>query len=252
MVKGNRVNLTEGMEAELLAEVNHFCPLCHKPLIEQKGNRKYKKYQIAHIYPHSATPEQRIILAGVPKESDIESRGNLIPLCKDCHGRQDFHTTRDDYLRLRATKLECAGRYQAKIAAYDSPLEPGIKALMEALSKFSGKEKISLSLDPLMVKQKVGDGLLCRKILHSVTQYFSFVQNEFKRLEIEKHCKFELIASQIRQYFLRTEKFELFQDQIFNQIVEWIMEKTQSSREASEIVVSFFVQNCEVFRALTK
>ena len=41
--------------------------------------------------------------------------------------------------------------------------------------------------------------------------------------------------------------------QIFNQMVDWLMTKTLSeSKEACEIVISFFVQNCEVFREITE
>ena len=40
---------------------------------------------------------------------------------------------------------------------------------------------------------------------------------------------------------------------IFDQLVNWVMAKTCStSREACEAIVSFFVQNCEVFREITK
>ena len=40
---------------------------------------------------------------------------------------------------------------------------------------------------------------------------------------------------------------------VFDQIVEWVKLKSgNDNRIASEIVVSFFVQNCEVFDAITE
>ena len=40
---------------------------------------------------------------------------------------------------------------------------------------------------------------------------------------------------------------------IFSKIVEWIKNNTQSnSVEACEAIVSFFVQNCEVFYEITE
>ena len=45
-----------------------------------------------------------------------------------------------------------------------------------------------------------------------------------------------------------TEQISQDKTLIFSKIVEWVMHKTQSnSLESCEAVVSFFVQNCEVF-----
>ena len=102
----------------------------------------------------------------------------------------------------------------------------------------------------MFVRKKVSDKLLCEKVLSYVTQYFTFVRNEFKKLQPE--TAFELIACQFKQFFLQAEKSLIKQDQIFDQLVEWVANKTQASRVASEIVVSFFIQNCEVFRETSK
>ena len=40
---------------------------------------------------------------------------------------------------------------------------------------------------------------------------------------------------------------------IFNAMVDWIMKNTGSqSKAACEIVISFFIQNCEVFDEITE
>ena len=58
MAKADRARPSDAEKAELLAEVNQRCPLCYKSLISTKGARTFNDYQIAHIYPHSATTEQ--------------------------------------------------------------------------------------------------------------------------------------------------------------------------------------------------
>lgn len=247
MSKADRAHPSEAIKDELLAEVSYNCPLCHKPLIEAKGNRTLRKFQVAHIYPHSATTEQYLRLHNLPREADLESPRNLIPLCLDCHLRQDFHTTPEEYLRLYLKKLECVGAYQAQKIAYSSPLEPEISKVVQALSALPPNTKMVLSLTPLTVAQKIRDNLLCEKVLGNVVQYFSFVKGEFQKLQEKERVPFRIIATQVRHYFYQVSRRLYDQEQIFDQIVKWLMDKTHCGKTAGEIVVSFFVQDCEVF-----
>ena len=86
--------------ARLLNEANFLCPLCGHRLVEEKNGKISKQYDIAHIYPHSSTPEQAEALKNVEKPENTESLENLIPLCLHCHRLQDFKTTEGDYWRL--------------------------------------------------------------------------------------------------------------------------------------------------------
>lgn len=252
MANADRARLSDAEKAELLAEVNQRCPLCYKSLISAKGARTFKDYQIAHIYPHSATTEQFLTLENLPRVDDLESVKNLIPLCRDCHARQDFHTTKEDYLRLYTKKIECAGKYAANKLAFDSRLEPDVSKIVSALGALPEDVRIELSLTPLKVSQKIDDKALCEKVRNYVVQYFGFVQREFAKLQDKDRIPFEMIAVQVKHYFLQVERLLITKEQMFDQMVNWVMEKTGGNRSASEIVVSFFVQDCEVFREITK
>lgn len=247
-----RANPTPNKESELLEEVGGFCPLCKKSLWLHKGRRTCKGYQIAHIYPHSPTEEQLNVLRNVPHPEDSESMDNLIPICLDCHEMQDDHTSVEDYMKLYNLKKHYQGLYQARIMAVDSYLEPEVKKVLEALHTVDSSELVELTYSPVRVKEKVADKLLQRKILSNVVQYFNFVKQELQELDAAKGGKFDLIASQVRQHFLRVSQTNLFQDHVFDQIVEWLQNKTNGDRSACEIVASFFVQNCEVFNAIAK
>lgn len=252
MAKADRARPSDSEKAELLAEVNQRCPLCYKSLISTKGDRSFNDYQIAHIYPHSATTEQFLTLENLPRVADLESVKNLIPLCRDCHARQDFHTTKEDYLRLYTKKIECAGKYAANKLAFDSRLEPAVSKVVSALGALPEDVRIELSLTPLKVSQKIDDKALCEKVRNYVVQYFGFVQSEFAKLQDKERIPFEMIAVQVKHYFLQVERLLTTKEQMFDQVVAWVMEKTggNGNRSASEIVVSFFVQDCEVFREI--
>lgn len=248
-MKTNRIHLSENKEAMLLTEVNWFCPLCHKSLIEEKNGKTYKRYELAHIYPHSPTKEQREVLANVPRPEDIESMDNLIPLCKECHGRQDYHTTVDDYMKLFVKKQDCAGRYQAKCAAAEDPLDIDIVSVVSALDEITDAQRVGLAYTPIRIREKVKENSLIRKIESNVAQYFHRVQEEFSKLEDRKANRFDLIASQVKSHFLRVEQNQLNQEAMFELMVDWLANKTRKPKSACEIVVSYFVQDCEVFHA---
>ncbi len=252
MSKADRVRLSSPEKDELLAEVNQRCPLCYKALISTKGNRLFNEYQIAHIYPHSATTELFLVLEDLPRAEDLESVKNLIPLCRDCHARQDFHTTKEDYLRLYTKKIECAGKYAANKLAFNCRLEPDVSKIVSALGALSKDVRIELSLNPLKVSQKIDDKVLCEKVRNYVVQYFGFVQSEFAKLQDKERVPFEMVAVQVKQYFLQVERLLTSKEQMFDQMVNWVMEKTGGGTSACEIVVSFFVQDCEVFREITQ
>lgn len=247
-----RVSLTPNQEAELVDEVGGFCPLCKKSLWLHKGKRTCKGYDVAHIYPHSPTPEQLVVLQNVPRVADVESDDNLIPLCLDCHKKQDYHTSVEDYMTLFNQKRQCQGLYQARLMANESCLEPEIKKVLEALETVEDVDLVELTYTPVKVEEKIVNKTLQRKVRSNVVQYYNYVKSQLQLLDEAKSGRFDLIAVQVRQHFLRLSQTELFPEHIFEQLVEWLQNKVRGDKSACEIVVSFFVQNCEVFNAITK
>ena len=79
-----------------------------------------------------------------------------------------------------------------------------------------------------------------------VVQYYRYIEKTFS----ESDCDFDIIASEIRISSNKLEKGGLSQAEVINYLSEWIRNKAglgSESKLASDIVVSFFIQNCEVF-----
>ena len=58
----------------------------------------------------------------------------------------------------------------------------------------------------------------------------------------------EIISSQIKTHYLLLQKQSNNQKEIFNAMVTWLQKQTkQNNQEASEIIISYFIQNCEIF-----
>jgi len=252
----DRKNITPNFEARLQMEVSNHCPLCGKSLFGEKNGDSVKLYQVAHIYPHSPTPEQLETLKNVPKPDNIETFENLITLCSDCHKKQDSHTTYEEYMKLYNLKQKLMKQTKAMDNVSDIPLETQITEILQELKTADIVELQNLSYRPLKVERKINseNRLLREKIKGYVVQYFLFVQNVLGQFDEIGKQKFGKIATEIKLCFQNFEEQKLPQEDIFDGIVNWIKSKTQSQYgiTACEIIVAFFVQNCEVFYEITE
>ncbi|MDR0630507.1 MAG: HNH endonuclease, partial [Holosporales bacterium] len=244
---------TPNFDARLLAEINNnLCPLCGKRLLGEKAGESVKLYDVAHIYPHSPTREQLMSLENVPKAEDSESFENLIALCKDCHKKQDFHTKKEEYMRLYNKKQQLMCQTKALDEASVIQIEDEIEKVLQGLKDVDIERLVPLSYGVVSVDKKIAqeNGLLLSNIRDKVVRYFPFVQETFRNIDRIGSLKFDIISTEIKLCFQKVNGSGLSQEEIFYNLVEWLKSKTQcQSTQACEIIISFFVQNCEVFDA---
>ena len=85
--------------------------------------------------------------------------------------------------------------------------------------------------------------------------YYKYIEKLFSDLDSTGINKFNVIASQVKLAFENLNSFgTLSQRQIFTRLSEWILDKIGYPKESINIVnilVAFFVQNCEVFYAIS-
>jgi cytochrome c553 len=247
-----RKSITLNFDARLLTEVNNLCPLCGKRLLGEKSGNSVKLYEIAHIYPHSPMHEQLIALKNVPKAEDSESFENLIALCYDCHKKQDFHTREKDYIRLYNKKQQLMRQTKALDDASTVSIENEIEGVLRRLKDADIKELVPLSYNVISVDKKITkeNGLLLNDVRDKVVQYYLFVQEILQNIDKSGPQKSRIIASEIKICFLKAAGRGLSQEEIFSTLVDWLTSKTQSQSElACRIIISYFIQNCEVFDA---
>jgi len=240
-----------------LHEVEYSCPLCGK-LLQHSHQKKLneKLFQIAHIYPNSPTDLQYVLFYGLERlGEDCESHENKIALCKDCHGTQDFQTSTEDYLRLLEKRKYTLKKSGLENATISLGIEDEIGIIIESLQNLSEDDISDLCYLPTQIVNKFekSEMLLKNKISGYVTSYFPYIRDKFKELEQDTSFSFQVLSCQIKACFLKMEKITTDKNLIFESIVKWMLQKTSTnSIIAAEIIVSFFVQNCEVFHEITK
>jgi hypothetical protein len=120
----------------LVTQVSRVCPLCDESLFYKKGNKSYKTYEIAHIYPLYPTAEEVKLLKDEERLSiNVNDENNVIPLCKSCHGKLDKPRTVEEYRNLLLIKKRLISRSGQEAIWKQYHIESEITEIVEALYK---------------------------------------------------------------------------------------------------------------------
>lgn len=134
-------------------------------------------------------------------------------------------------------------------------LEPQIAEVVMKISSLRENEIATLNYKPVSLAKKFSgeEMLLKNRVGMNVAHYYPYIRDCFKNLEGIKGFRLDALSLQIKSCFTKMEKLSNNKSDIFEQLTKWVMEKTcNQSKEACEAVVSFFVQNCEVFNEITE
>lgn len=251
-----RKSPTPAEEQLYLREAEFHCPLCGKDLRHRKQKKANKLYEIAHIYPNSPTQEQYKTLAGLRRLGrDSETFENKLALCKDCHDAQDYHTSKEEYLELVKIKEKLARKTALNEATFDLGLQQDIATVIGRICALQDEEFEKLNYSPVALANKFAcnERLLKSRIAAYVINYYPYIRDLFRNMEGKNGFRINVLSMQIKSAFTKMEDISIDKEEIFNQLVEWIYSKTLSvSRSACEAIVSFFVQNCEVFNEIAQ
>ena len=242
----NRKSITKNEDALFLSEVNGFCPKCGKPLIKKTSKSYIKQYEIAHIYPCNPTSKDLDILKSVAPPINTEAFENKIALCFDCHNEYDEAKRTERYFELCEIKSKLLNKRFITERGYYYPLEDEISVILSKLSNITDAEigSLKLNMKALKIKDKLEEDyrLLRAEIEGNVTKYFALIQKMLKARGTER---FELIALQVRSFYIACTTQCSDKTLIFDEITKWISIKSKvSNKRACAIIAAFFVQNC--------
>lgn len=243
-------NTVEFQDAPLLAEANYECPLCHRKLVDTIKGQPVKKYQITQIFPEVIDDETAAEFTAIyPAPQKLDVSDNLIALDEECAEQYLLRPTADEYRNLYRIKKQLAKNYAAKLAVNSVQLEDDIRTVLDALSSIGDdSELIELEYEALRIDEKLDDEnfILKNETQLQVVTYYRYIEKVFSN----SNTDFDMIASEIKVSSMKLEKAGLSQSEVISQLSEWIRNKSglgTESRLACNIVVAFFIQNCEVF-----
>ena len=237
-------------DAPLLAEANYECPLCHRKLVDTVKGQAIKKYRITQIFPDDLdenTASEFNTVYKAPRRLDTPE--NLIALDEDCSDRYLLSPTVEEYKKLREIKEVIARNFAAKAAVNNVQLEDDIRTVLDALSEIrDASELVQLEYDALHIDEKFEpeNFILKNETQLQVVMYYRYIERVFS----ESEADFDMIATEIKISSRKLEQSGMSQAEVISQLSEWIRNKAGlgiNGQLACNIVVSFFIQNCEVF-----
>ena len=108
-----------------------------------------------------------------------------------------------------------------------------------------------LNYNSLKISQKVEMVPLRKRIEADVTSYYPFCRQCFKEID-ETGTLFDIICLSIRKSYLKLKSEGLDKEEIFEKMTDWLVSKTHASRVSCGIMLSFFVQNCDMYDEISK
>jgi len=252
-----REKYSDTEHSKLYGETGGTCPLCIQPILFTKpGSKKPTRgYELAHIYPLNPTPAQSIALADFSEPSDINGLENLIALCPTCHTQYDKDFKLSELVKLQEIKNGFLSDANARLSISKYALQEEVYEILDGIIAYdfdeAGSAQIDLNLSTVDQKLKNGmSKLLVREIKRNAADFYVRIRDHIKHLEQQDQYGVRLLQSQIKSYYLAMQqRHPDNKDLVFNYISQWISQKSGRSIMASEILVAFFIQNCEVFDA---
>ena len=235
-------------------EAQYKCPLCGDMLWKKVKGKIVNKYRIVQIYPEGLDIElDREFSAVQPAPRSLSSVENKTALCLDCSEAYMIEPTVEDYTNLCDRKKAIARVYQGKIAAAASDIETEIADIIKAITGIDRTTELKPFTDVLTLDDKIlpENQVLHNSIEDDVTRYYPYIETQFSLLDGVGGNSFNMIRSEITACYEKLENAQMNQEEICNELSNWILEKSgfgEKYKTAGNIVVSFFVQNCSVFK----
>lgn len=223
----------------LLNEVGHYCPFpgCGRTLTKTNAGRAIDLYEVGLIDREKA-----------PEIS------NLLALCPQCYATYSLDDSNTVRRELQEIKKVLETHSHSVTLLDDLPLERGIAGVIGKIKKLKEKDLAEASLEPKEIKQKLNSSdnlILYNQVTYLVMTYFVHIREIMINLDKRGEIDYDEVQDQMHAIYKRLKKGKKSNVEIFNEIVGKIHRVTLQEDTYCQIVVSYFIQSCEVFDAIT-
>ncbi len=243
----------------LLDEVSNLCPLCRRKLLLSNGKNIVKKYSVVQIFPDNLSRDDYLTFNKIHSVKDqYDSPDNRIPLCSDCALAYRNEITIDKFKQLVEIKRIFVKRQKLQQSISNINLEDSIQEIINGLIAVTlDTQFLPLDMRAVRIGKKIPSSkvILKNTICDDVVHYYKYIENLFKLADEKKTNTFNTIATEVKLVFEKIESSGLLQEDMFDEMVNWLLQKAGLDARhtmPARIIISFFVQNCEVFHEISK
>ncbi len=272
-------------EKLLLTQIGSICPCCNKNLLfTQKGTNIKINYSMIPIFPTSTTTYEKSEMEKLMTEPiDKYSFSNILVLCYPCainyqesSGIQKINT----FIKLKQIK-DNIKKKQCEIKLLNSlELNQNLSKIISKLKEkkvniinnlriYKIDEKIvtfddgstmtlndNVVFNPSTIQDKIKDDLDLIDITKTyILTKYEHIKAQLLLLDDEEIGFFDEIKDQIHRAYQIIRLKSSNKSEIISELSNWILTQLFGPIDASKyamegnIIVSFFIQNCEVFEA---
>lgn len=175
-----------------------------------------------------------------------------VVLCVDCE-REIQNASDEVKLALLSEKRDLEVLMAARDATSRYTIEKQIEQVLQEVNLMDVTDDTQLKIEPVKVENKIIEKRLKERVLFDVRRLYEGVNDALDRLAGENKLNVDKFAKSVKRMYEDASESHISQSAIYNLLVETLFEKTgRKYREACEIIISYFVQRCEVFDEITK
>ena len=226
--------------AFLVAEAGSICQGdgCTKPLFINENGHKELLYDIAVIDP----------------KEDPEDPDNLIAMCPECCAKYKVMRNKESIERVRERKKKLLENYEDQTLVADAHVQEGVRKVIEMIPSMRVDPNVDLNYSPVTLMEKIepNNVLLFVKARGHVNVYVNDVKEAFQNMSREGKLRYEPFCRLVRMTYenLRDKGYD--QNRIYSELTKWLCNETKEEWGACEVVISYFIQECEVFDVISK
>ena len=222
----------------LVAEAGSICPNDGlKPLFAYGDGHTGLIYDVAVIDPNEPADDPN----------------NLIALCPECAAKYAALRTPLDILRMQNIKKALLDAYEDQEFEADQHIQEGVQKVIEKIPSMHMQADADLNYDPVPVRQKIkmDNLMLYLKAKTHVNVYYKDVHEAFKKMGREGKLRFKPFCQQVKYMYVTFRDKGYDQDKIYYEMTKWLHEATKEEWGSCEVIISYFIQKCEVFDVIT-
>lgn len=208
-----------------------------------------------HLHTVSAN-HQTVDLYEVVKISGNQAEyENLLALCPTCFSSFSLKHTKKEESELRKIKKLQVQSASIKKTLRSVDIEYGIRKVIENLSRAKTIDMTPLSFNVLTVNQKIDkntDPFLVNEVSNHVSLYFPFIEKSMQDEAKINAFDDDLLRQQIKSSYKKLAQKNYAPSVIYQSLVDRLEQITKQDARFCSIVISYFVQSCEVFDDITK
>ena len=224
----------------LLQECEYRCVMngCSRSLVLSSDSSVSEVYEVSCI-----------------NKSKAPTIDNIVALCPQCFAIYQMDNNKKLMSILDKRKKSLSNHMEILNLLSSSQLEEGLTEVISKITRLNQKDLFNSTLDPKELNEKIDpnkDIHLYMMVKQQVTTYFVKIQEILVNLDKRGVIDYEDLQAQMRSIYKKLKNTDRSDMEIFGEISDKLHKATLQETTYCQIVVSYFVQKCEVFDAIAK